>query len=263
MVYSVWLFALSALFLVAERFWPLRRRRIFRRGFPQDVAYLVFNSEYLGVLLGVFSLQAIATLDRGLEAAGIRTLVYLRVMEGQPLYVQIPLLLLVFDFLQWLIHNLLHRVGWLWEFHKLHHSIETEEMDWIGNWRFHWAEVMVYRGLLYIPAAFMGFSPVAMFAYGVFNTLIGHFAHANLNVRIGALRYLVNSPEMHRWHHTHPESGPVNRNFGIALSVWDWLFGTAYLPENEDPGRLGFAGIESYPRGIAGRMLAPFRRSAK
>jgi len=55
---------------------------------------------------------------------------------GQPFWVQFPVLVLVMDFSRYLIHNLLHRVPWLWEFHKVHHSIE--ELDWIGNWRFHW-----------------------------------------------------------------------------------------------------------------------------
>ncbi|MFN0106008.1 MAG: sterol desaturase family protein [Bryobacteraceae bacterium] len=231
---------------------------MFRRGFLQDAAYLVFYGEYFGVILGTLSLYAVSALDKSLDAAGVKALAYLRIVDGQPLWLQVPLLLLVFDFLQWLIHNLLHRVGWLWEFHKLHHSIE--EMDWIGNWRFHWMEVVVYRSLLYIPAAFFGFSPIAMFAYGLLNTLAGHFAHSNLRIRIGWLRYLVNSPEMHRWHHAHPDAGPMNRNFGITLSVWDWLFGTAHLPENEDPARLGFAGLDTYPQGIAGRMFAPLRR---
>ncbi len=50
----------------------------------------------------------------------------------------------------------------LWRFHQVHHSIE--EMDWIGNWRFYWAEVIVYRTMLYAPVACFGFSDEAMFA---------------------------------------------------------------------------------------------------
>jgi sterol desaturase/sphingolipid hydroxylase (fatty acid hydroxylase superfamily) len=136
----------------------------------------------------------------------------------------------------------------------------VEELDWLTNWRFHWMEVVVYRSLLYIPAAFFGFSAVAMFSYGVLNTLVGHFAHSNLRIRIGPLRYILNSPEMHRWHHTHPDSGPLNKNFGITLSIWDWLFRTAYVPARKAPERLGFADIERYPRGIVGRFFAPFKR---
>jgi sterol desaturase/sphingolipid hydroxylase (fatty acid hydroxylase superfamily) len=146
-------------------------------------------------------------------------------------------------------------VPWLWEFHKVHHSIE--EMDWIGNWRFHWFEAVFYRSLLYGPAAFFGFSPTAMFWYGVLNTLVGHFAHSNLRLQIGALKYVVNSPEMHIWHHAHPADGPANRNFGIMLSAWDWLFHTAHCPKTA-PRKLGFTGIEHYPRNPVSQAVAPF-----
>jgi len=50
-------------------------------------------------------------------------------------------------------HNLLHRVPWLWTFHKVHHSITT--MDWIGNWRFHWMEIVVYKTLQWLPLAWL------------------------------------------------------------------------------------------------------------
>jgi sterol desaturase/sphingolipid hydroxylase (fatty acid hydroxylase superfamily) len=65
---------------------------------------------------------------------------------------------------------------------------------------------------------------------------------------------------MHIWHHSHPEAGPVNRNFGITLSVWDWIFKTAHLPSQDEPRRLGFSGIQDYPRNVFGQAIAPFLR---
>lgn len=258
MVYSVWLFGLSLLFVIVERLWPRANQPVLRRGIWTDILYLIFNGEYLGVLVGVISIHAIALLDRTLDLARLRETFYMGLMSSRPMWFQVIVLLLVFDFAQWCIHNLLHRVPALWEFHKVHHSIE--EMDWIGNWRFHWFEVVVYRTLLYPLAAFFGFSGFAMFWYGVASTFIGHFAHSNLRIAVGPLKYLINSPEMHVWHHTHPQSGPMDRNFGITLSVWDWLFGTAYVPDGRVPERLGFADIERYPRNILSQMIAPFVR---
>ena len=49
-----------------------------------------------------------------------------------------------------------------------------------------------------------------------------------------------------------------NRDFALTLSVWDWLFRTAYLP-NYDPAKLGFEGIERYPAELPGQWWAPFR----
>jgi sterol desaturase/sphingolipid hydroxylase (fatty acid hydroxylase superfamily) len=250
MVYAVWLFGLSLLFLVLERVLPRKSQPLFRTEILQDFCYLVFNSEYLGVLIGLAAIPLSTRLDPVLS---------IRLVENTPLHWQLPILIVTFDLLQWSIHNLLHRVPWLWEFHKLHHSIE--QMDWIGNWRFHGVEVVVYRSLLYVPAALLGFAGEAMFWYGVVNTFVGHFAHSNTRFKLGPLRYLVNSPEMHQWHHAHPDSGPANRNFGIALSIWDWLFGTAYLPNDVGPRRFGFSGIEEYPHSIGGRLIAPFWRA--
>src|ERR1043166_5329229 len=44
----------------------------------------------------------------------------------------------------------------------------------------------------------------------------------NLRWRVGWLKYVINSPQVHIWHHNHPDCGPVNRNFALTLSVWDW-----------------------------------------
>ena len=258
MVYSVWLFGLSVLFVILERLWPREQRRLLRRGIWTDLIYLVFNGEYLGVLLGTLSIHVIAYLDRTLDLVRMKDSFYMGVLEDRPVWLHLVVLFTVFDFAQWCVHNLLHRVPLLWEFHKVHHSIEV--LDWIGNWRFHWFEVVCYRTLMYPLAAYFGASGFAMFWYGVGNTLVGHFAHSNLRVKVGPLKYLINSPDMHIWHHTHPDSGPVDRNFGLTLAVWDWLFGTAYVPKDHSPERLGFTGIETYPRNVAGQMIAPVLR---
>jgi sterol desaturase/sphingolipid hydroxylase (fatty acid hydroxylase superfamily) len=152
----------------------------------------------------------------------------------------------------------MHRVPVLWEFHKVHHSIE--ELDWLGNWRFHWMEVVVYKVLLYPVAAFFGASGPALFWCGIASTLSGHLAHANLPLKLGPLRYVFIGPAMHAWHHVHPDAGPPDRNFGLMFSVWDWLFGTAHLPAETPPARLGFAGIERYPQDLVRQWLAPFLR---
>jgi sterol desaturase/sphingolipid hydroxylase (fatty acid hydroxylase superfamily) len=248
MVYSLWLFGLAIFFFAVERLKPSRSEQaVLRRGFWQDLAFLIFNSEYLGLLVGLITVHVARIFD---------PLFGWQLLREQPLWLQLPMLVVALDFAQWVAHNLMHRIPWLWEFHKLHHS--TEEMDWLSNWRFHGLETLVYRSVMYVPAALLGFSPEAMFCFGVINTFFGHFAHMNAELPLGPLRYLFNNPVMHRWHHVHAEAGPIDRNFGVVLSVWDWMFGTAYMPGEESPRRLGFAGIENYPRNIWGRLIAPF-----
>ena len=89
----------------------------------------------------------------------------------------------------------------------------------------------------------------------IITTIIGHLNHSNLNISWGPLRYVFNSPRMHVWHHAYtlPEDRPGGVNFGISLSLWDWLFGTAWWPSpsekpDQQPDRLGFPDMESYPQ---------------
>ena len=256
MSYALWLAAISAAFVALERVAPRRPDPgLLRPGIVTDLAYVVFNGHFLGVVLAALTAPVTRGFERLAASLGLASSLHARVAEGWSAAAQFVVALLAIDLLKWLIHNLLHRVPWLWEFHKVHHSIE--HMDWLGSMRFHFAEALIYDGLLYVPLAILGFRGDVLFALAVVGTAIGHFNHANLRVHIGPLRYILNSPEMHVWHHTHPDAGPVDRNFGINLAIWDWLFGTAYVPEHA-PSRLGFEGIETWPRGPVGQALRPF-----
>jgi sterol desaturase/sphingolipid hydroxylase (fatty acid hydroxylase superfamily) len=259
--YFFWLLVISAFVLVLERLWPWRReQRLFRRQFGQDLFWLMFNGHYCGILVAHAGAAAFAwawpAISRWQE---------LRILADQPLWLQFAGFFLLKDFLDWCVHNLLHRVPWLWEFHKVHHSIE--ELDWIGNFRFHWMEVVVYQGLTYLPLAVLGVDGRVILAIALVNTLIGHLNHSNLDITWGPLRYVLNSSRMHVWHHDWdlPTGRPKGVNFGIALSAWDWLFGTAWWPTpavapTQQPRRLGFPGLEKFPRGLPGRFLYPLSR---
>lgn len=63
------------------------------------------------------------------------------------------------------------------------------------------------------------------------------------------MKYLFNSPEMHIWHHSYelPEDRRYGVNFALTLSMWDYIFGTAYIPRNGKDIKLGFPGVEEFP----------------
>lgn len=258
MTYWVWLAGLSAAFVVLERLWPRDAGQgLLRRGLATDLVYVVLNGHFLGVALARLSEPLAAALDHALASAGMS--LHLRLAAAWPWWVQLVVAFVAIDFVQWSIHNLLHRVPALWELHKVHHSIRA--MDFWGSMRFHFGEIVVYKSLQYVPLALLGFDTTALFVIAVLSTAIGHFNHANLRVRMGWLRYVLNGPEMHVWHHAHPSAGPANVNFAINLALWDWIFGTAHLPaDGEPPKALGFEGIESFPTGPLGQELWPLSR---
>lgn len=256
--YFFWLLVVSAACMALERIRPWRRnQRVLRPQFGQDFFWLIFNGQYAGLLLAMLTAHTLGWLSPALERAqGVRLIVH------QPIWLQFIVLFVVKDLIEWLIHNALHRVPWLWSFHRVHHSIET--LDWIGNFRFHWMEIVVYRALSYFPLIVLGADERVLLPIAVLSTLIGHLNHSNLNISWGPLRYLLNSPRMHVWHHayTQPENHRCGVNFGINLSIWDWMFGTAYWPgavdcPDQQPARLGFDGIEQYPQTLVDRLLFP------
>ncbi len=258
--YYFWLVLASLGCFVLERVAPWRReQRVLRRGIAQDLAWLVFNGHYLGLLLALGTGHVIEALNGVLSRAGLPLPETLALLGGLPLWLQFIVFLVLKDFVEWNIHWLLHNVPWLWEFHKLHHSIE--ELDWIGNFRFHWFEVIVYKTLSYVPLVVLGVDWRVLLAIAILWTVMLDLNHANLKFSWGPLRYVLNSPCMHVWHHDVETHGRGGQNFGQVLSVWDWLFGTAYWPRDRDmPERLGFAGMENYPRGLVGRFFWPLTR---
>lgn len=262
--YPLSLAVISVLVACLEWFFPWRpEQKQFRKGLLSDFLHLVFNGHFLGLILfGISARYILPSLDHWLAEMGMTTLLYHNVAASWPLWLQIIVALLVIDFVQWGVHNLLHRVPFFWQMHKCHHSIVDGEMDWIVSFRFQWSEVVVYKLFQYIPLAYFGFATEAVLFHAIFGTLIGHLNHANLNWDYGWFRYVLNSPRMHIWHHDYEGDEKSTVNFGIIFSMWDWLFGTAKMP-SQPPQKLGFHGVETFPKDFLGHTSWPLQQWLK
>ncbi len=258
--YPTALVGISLFFLLAERLLPVRKGQpLFRRQLPNDLFYLLFNGHFYAVLAGSIVGGAAGWTDGFLSSIGL--LPQPRPLDNAGVVVQFVVFLVVSDFLQWCVHALLlHRVGFLWQFHKLHHSVK--EMDWAANFRFHWMEHVVYRALLYVPLyCWLGGSGTVLMCVYVFATLWGHLNHSNVDIGLGPLAYVMNSPRMHMWHHDKSDEGGVFKNFGIVFSMWDFLFGTAYWPRQRAPEEIGYPGEAEMPGDLPRQLLFPAWRS--
>ena len=158
------------------------------------------------------------------------------------------------------MHRLLHKVPWLWSFHKVHHSVK--EMGFAAHLRYHWMENVVYKSFSYFPIAIIGgFNLEFVFIVHIIQTTIGHLNHANIDINYGPLKYIFNNPAMHIWHHSKelPE-GKSGVNFGISLSIWDYIFKTSHIPHTGRDIDLGFEQVDSYPKTFLGQLLEPFKK---
>ena len=262
-MYPISLALMSGFVMLLERLFPWRpEQKQIRPKLWSDLIHLVFNAHFLGLLLaGLASTWVLPYVDKWLAAEGLSDSVYRNAAADWPLWAQIIVALVVVDFIQWCVHNMLHRVPLFWEFHKAHHSVKDGEMDWIVSFRFSWLEVIVYKSVLYLPLVFFGFRWEALMFHAIFGTLIGHLNHANLNLGHGWWRYILNSPRMHIWHHDYEGDAKTTVNFGIIFSSWDWIFGTAKMPA-DPPAHIGFDGVETFPDNFFSQEIWPLQKLA-
>jgi sterol desaturase/sphingolipid hydroxylase (fatty acid hydroxylase superfamily) len=257
--YFYWLLALSLFFWVLEILLPWRQHQArIRQDFWLDGFYMFFNF-FLFSLVGFNAVSNIGVqaFQDVLALFGLKNIVALEI-HSWPAWAQLLTLFVVRDFIQWNVHRLLHRVAFLWEFHKVHHSVQ--QMGFAAHLRFHWMETIVYRTLEYIPLAMIGFGIQDFFIVHILSTAVGHFNHANFRLPLGPLRFLLNNPQMHIWHHAKKLPHRYGVNYGISLSLWDYIFRTAYIPDDGRDIALGFEEVEQYPASFLKQQAHPFTR---
>lgn len=180
--YFYWLVLVSAFFFGLEIIKPWRKNQpMFRKDFWLDFFYMYFN--FFLFSLVIYNAASDVVVD--LFNDGIRGMTGFDLQKSNPLHT-FPLWavlligFLVRDFVQWWVHRLLHRVEWLWQFHKVHHSVE--EMGFAAHLRYHWMETVVYRSIEYIPLALLGIGLYDFFVIHIFTLAIGHYNHSNFHI---------------------------------------------------------------------------------
>ena len=257
--YLYWLIGLSFFCWMLEIVFPWRKDQpVFRKDFWLDGFYMFFNF-FIFSLVGYNALSnvGVKAFNDFIGWFGWRNLVALDI-QSLPVWAQLLILLVVKDFIDWNVHRLLHRNSKLWEFHKVHHSVE--QMGFAAHLRYHWMETIVYRTIEYIPLAMIGFGIHDFIIVHIFTIAVGHLNHSNVSLPLGPLKYLFNSSRMHIWHHAKNLPSPYGANFGLTLSCWDHVFGTVYWPGNGRDEPLGFNHSEYLPKTFFTQMVYPFTK---
>ena len=246
-----------------EILFPWRKNQsIFREDFWLDTFYMFFNFFLLNlIVLIALSNTAAEFLNDilGLYGWHIDSLQVFNVNE-LPRWTGLLIFFLVTDFVQWNTHRLLHKVPLLWNFHKVHHSVK--EMGFAAHLRYHWMEPVIYNSLLYIPLAVIGgFEAQDVAIVYFFSIAIGHLNHANLGWDFGPFKYILNNPKMHIWHHVKelPEHTKYGINYGLTLSIWDYIFQTDHVPHDGRDLELGFEDDEDFPKTFVKQSTYPLK----
>jgi sterol desaturase/sphingolipid hydroxylase (fatty acid hydroxylase superfamily) len=195
-----------------------------------------------------------------------------------PLYVTrsiiTVMLFLAYELGYWLNHWLSHKVPLLWEFHKVHHTAEV--LTPLTNFRVHPIYGWIFANILAVSAAianglgnYMFGDTAYQYALSDTNIILVLFIHAYVHLQHthmwisfrGALGRILVSPAHHQVHHSaNPKH--FNKNYGSCLALWDWMFGTLYVPAKQrEPLVFGVTDHQN-AHTVKGELVDPFVKAA-
>jgi creatinine amidohydrolase/Fe(II)-dependent formamide hydrolase-like protein/sterol desaturase/sphingolipid hydroxylase (fatty acid hydroxylase superfamily) len=161
------------------------------------------------------------------------------------------------DFGMFFSHYLQHKIPWLWEFHKVHHSAEV--MTPITVYRMHPVDNLLafaMSGLMSGAALgcihfFMG-DQVVLYNVGGASVVLILFYLAGYNLRHShvwwswgpVLSRIFISPAQHQIHHSDAPRH-FDKNMGFTFAIWDGLFGTLYVPKEKETLTFGLGPKEN------------------
>ncbi|NQW28015.1 MAG: sterol desaturase family protein [Flammeovirgaceae bacterium] len=174
-----------------------------------------------------------------------------QVLQAVPLWITLPLYLLVDDFAQYWYHRLAHEHHWLWKHHRPHHC--AEEMGVMVSFRNSWVYYLLIPNIWWAAfCTFWGMVPATIIGL-IIKLFVVTSSHSTwkwdeqlyrinfLNPIIWIIERIIVTPSFHYSHHGKTKADKIsnpNGNFGNAFSFWDQLFGTA-LFTREFPSILG------------------------
>ncbi len=186
------------------------------------------------------------------------------------------LLFLAYDLSTYVTHRLSHRVPALWAFHRVHHS--AEQLNPLTVLRKHpvydafglLMDVAIVAPLqavvLWLWSAQAGFELAAgvNLVFGASACAAATLRHSHVWLSFGpSLNRLLVSPAMHQIHHSRAERH-WDRNYGEVLAVWDWMFGSLYLPREKETLEFGLAGGARQPHPtLAAALAEPFAAAGR
>ena len=254
------LIIISIIIWMLELIFPWRKnQKIFRKDFWVDIIYMFFNFFFFSIVIaGFYDIFNKLIVDIFGFTSNSIVLIDLSLFSSLS---QLLIFFTVLDFFQWLTHIMMHRFNFLWKFHKVHHSVK--EMGFAAHFHYHWMENILYKPLKVLAVMLIGgFEPDQAYIVHFLAITIGHLNHSNIKLSYGPLKYIFNNPIMHLHHHAYTSSNNFKTgvNFAISLSIWDYIFKTIHIPNENGNLKLGYEGDEKMSKTFFGQLLYGFKK---
>jgi sterol desaturase/sphingolipid hydroxylase (fatty acid hydroxylase superfamily) len=236
----------AVLFMVLERLRPYAPQPLLRKGFWTDLLFYTLLQSYVLALVIAWIVRALDDAT-GLSRSAL--------VGAWSVGLQVLFFFVTHDLYIYWFHRWQHHSDTLWRLHEAHHS--GGAVDWLTASRSHALEILINQTSEFAPLVLLGAAPEVVLWKAMIDAVWGMYIHSNIDVRTGWLQRVVNGPEMHRWHHA-IDLAPPGVNFATKLAVWDWLFGTAWLPARKPSG---YGLTTAFPDNYAVQQAFAFRRA--
>ena len=161
------------------------------------------------------------------------------------------------DFTKFIIHRWMHRWHFLWALHKVHHS--ATNLTPMTVFRTHPLEGIIFSLRSVFTQAITLSSFIFLFGKNVdlltvlgvnififlFNVFGSNLRHSHIGIRYWKwLEFILISPAQHHLHHSVSKEHH-DKNFGVSLAIWDWIFGSLHHSEETDSLILGIGNSDN------------------
>lgn len=219
-------FGVIAVVMVAERLWPLRKRR-------EESARHVARDAAMAMM----STAAMAAVQSIVQRGGTSRAVTRDYTEARPLRVIAEILML--DYTLWLWHWLNHRVPFLWRFHRVHHV--DLDLDAATGARFHFGEMSLSVLFRLLQVRVIRPDPLSLSIWQtmLLSSIFFHHSNTRLPEDVDrAVACVFVTPRMHGIHHS-TDVDQTNSNFASLLTIWDAMHGVMRLDVPQEAITIG------------------------
>lgn len=257
----------------ASRKWKQLKKLVLSPSSQLDIKLMFLNT---GLKIFVFPLVAISSFSISLAVLkGLRVLwPMFQGLDTNPLTTSLIAALMAFvidDFLRFFQHALSHTWGPMRQLHRTHHSATV--LTPLTFFRSHPLESFIsgFRNSLGLgltlglysflfQGVVSGLDILGVNALGfLFNATFSNLRHSQIPLSFGALEAVFISPRMHQIHHSN-DPKHFNKNFGVALTLWDFIWGSYYRPSAQEMRhiRYGFCTETQESYELKAALTAPF-----
>jgi len=263
--YIAWITVGAIIVLLAEVFAGRHRGAYARKGeIPLILSSMAIGRFALGPSVGIL----VAMVWSGLLPA------YQGTLADTPLWLAVPGVMLFGEFFFYWVHRYAHQTSksksLLWMLHRTHHSARYMNVAVWMRLNLFWYVVIpnawsmglvIYLGLGEAAGIYIVLNAVwNIITHSDFRWDDSIRRHRYFGPAFRALEHVFVSPGIHHTQHGYGKDGASYRNFGVLLSVWDWVFGTLHIPDGR-PYRYGIPGHDAHWLEELAYPLVRIRRS--